>query len=258
MSGLIHLLGKDDPPPFRVIEGRADSPYVIAVDHAGRVIPRALGTLGLPASELERHIAWDIGIAGVSEHLAAHLGAFMIEQTYSRLVIDCNRPLEAHSSIVQESEYTIVPGNAHVSPEEAKARAREIFFPYHQRIEAELARRQRAGLETIFLAMHSFTPRFKGTDRPWHCGVLYHRDARLARPVISLLRREGLEVGDNEPYHVSDHSDYGVPHYGEKPGNLHIEMEVRQDLITEPAQQARWGELLANVFREAVAICKAS
>lgn len=255
MSDPIPLLDPTDPPPFRVAEGSASSPFLIAADHAGRVIPRGLGTLGLSASELDTHIAWDIGIGAVSQHLAAHLEAFFIAQTYSRLVIDCNRPLVATSSIVQQSEYTTVPGNAHLTPTEAEARAAAIFHPYHDRIDAELTRRERAGQRTIFVAMHSFTPRFKGFDRPWHCGVLYNRDARLALPLLDLLRREGLEVGDNQPYFVSDDTDYAIPRYGESRGNLCIEIEIRQDLISAEAQQARWGDLLARVLRDAVSAC---
>jgi len=255
MSDLIPLLDDTDPLPFRVAEGSPTSPYVIAADHAGRVIPRRLGTLGLTAPDLDTHIAWDIGIGGVSQHLAAHLEAFYIAQTYSRLVIDCNRPLSASSSIAQLSEHTVIPGNAHVTPAEAEARALAIVHPYHDRIESELARRERAGQRTIFIAMHSFTPRYKGFDRPWHCGVLYNRDARLAVPLLDLLRREGLDVGDNQPYFVSDDTDYGIPRYGEGRGNLCIELEIRQDLIETDAQQTRWGELVARVLQQAVAIC---
>jgi predicted N-formylglutamate amidohydrolase len=253
MSDPIPLLDETDPPPFRVAEGSASSPYFIAADHAGRTIPRGLGSLGLSASELDSHVAWDIGIGSVSQHLAAHLEAFFIAQTYSRLVIDCNRPLSASSSIVQQSEYTFVPGNAHVTAVEAEARALAIFHPYHDRIDAELTRRERAGQRTIFIAMHSFTPRFKGFDRPWHIGVLYNRDKRLAVPLLDLLRREGLDVGDNEPYFVSDDTDYAIPRYGEGRGNLCVELELRQDLISTEAQQARWADLLARVLRDAVA-----
>lgn len=253
MTDPIPLLDDTDPPPFLVAEGSPSSPYFIAADHAGRIIPRGLGSLGLTASELDTHIAWDIGIGGVSQHLAAHLEAFFIAQSYSRLVIDCNRPLSASSSIVQHSEYTVIPGNARLTPAEAEARALAIFHPYHDRIDEELARRERAGQRTIFIAMHSFTPRFKGFDRPWHVGVLYNRERRLALPLLDLLRREGLEVGDNQPYFVSDDTDYAIPRYGEGRGNLCIELELRQDLITSEAQQASWGDLLARVLRQAVA-----
>jgi predicted N-formylglutamate amidohydrolase len=247
------LLGEGDPPPFRVREGRLDSPYVLAADHAGQVIPRSLGNLGLGPAELATHIAWDIGIGGVTDHLAHHLGAFMIRQEYSRLVIDCNRPLDSSTSIVDHSEHTSIPGNRGITPEQLEQRARAVFHPYHARIQAELERRERTGQQTIFIAMHSFTPRFKGVDRPWHCGVLYNRDARLARPLIQLLAREGLEVGDNQPYFVSDDSDYAIPHYGERRGHLHVELEIRQDLISMPDQQASWGALLGRVLPAAVA-----
>jgi predicted N-formylglutamate amidohydrolase len=252
MSDPTPLLDDTDPAPFRVAEGSAASPFFIAADHAGRAIPRGLGTLGLAPAELDTHIAWDIGIGGVSQHLAAHLEAFFIAQVYSRLVIDCNRPLSSSTSIVEQSEYTVVPGNARLTPADREARAVAIFHPYHDRIEAELARRERARQQTIFIAMHSFTPRFKGFDRPWDIGVLYNRDPRLALPLLDLLRREGLEVGDNQPYFVSDDTDYAIPRYGEGRGNLCIELELRQDLITSDAQQSRWGELLARILRAAV------
>src|SRR5215510_14108851 len=121
------LLGAGDPPPFRVREGRLDSPFVLAADHAGQLLPRALGTLGLSAAELATHIAWDIGIGGVTEQLAQQLGAFMIRQVYSRLVIDCNRPRDSSTSIVDHSEHTSIPGNRGVTPEQAEQRAQAVF-----------------------------------------------------------------------------------------------------------------------------------
>lgn len=252
LSEPMHILVESDPPPFRVTEGHPHSPYVITADHAGRIIPRVLGSLGLTPTDLERHIAWDIGIAGLSERLAKRLGAFLILQTYSRLVIDCNRPLDSPSSIPVRSENTVIPGNDSMTPQQAEVRAREIFVPYHDRIEAELDRRDALGRPTVFIAMHSFTPRFLEFERPWHCGVLYHRDARLAHRVLAGLRSEsGLEVGDNQPYFVSDESDYGIPRYGEQRGYLHVELEIRQDLIAAEREQELWADRLARVIREA-------
>jgi predicted N-formylglutamate amidohydrolase len=164
-------------------------------------------------------------------------------------VIDCNRPLHVKSSIVERSEYTVVPGNQNVTPAEAALRARAIFHPYHERIRDELARREREGVGTVFVALHSFTPVFMGVKRPWHAGVLYHRDTRLAHAVIEELRSEGgLVVGDNEPYSVSEHSDYGLIEYGERRGHLHVELEIRQDLIQNDAGQRAWAERLARVL----------
>lgn len=259
MSPLATLLTAEDPPPFRVIEAASASPFLITCDHAGNVLPKALGSLGLSESELQTHIAWDIGAAGVTERLALELGAYAILQTYSRLAIDCNRPLHVESSIAENSEYARIAGNIGISHEQAELRTNEIFRPYHRCIEAELDRRVRAGCPTWFIALHSFTPRFMGTARQWHAGILYNRDARLAHVLLELLRREeALLVGDNQPYQVSDLSDYGVVEYGERRGLLHVELEIRQDLIADPAGQAEWAARLARVLREAYALLAGS
>ena len=226
----------------------------MVADHAGRAIPRALGDLGLTAAELETHVAWDIGIQGVSERLAEALSGFLILQSYSRLIVDCNRPLESPTSIATLSEYTEIPGNRDLPHEAREARIAAVFRPYHERIVLELERRAQVAQPTILLAMHSFTPRFKGVDRKWHCGVLYNRDPRLAKSLLPLLEREGLVVGDNEPYSVSDQTDYAVPRYGEARGLVHLELEIRQDLIADEAGQTEWAERLARTIPQAVAL----
>jgi len=246
------LLEPDETAVFEAIEDRSNSPFLITCDHAGRLLPRSLGSLGLPESELSRHIAWDIGAAGVARRLAAELGAFAILQTYSRLVIDCNRPLGVPSSIATLSEDTEIPGNRDIGPEEAERRARAIFTPYHDRIRKELERRERAGKPTVLVAMHSFTPSYQGVARPWHVGILYNRDARLAHALLGLLRRDpGLEVGDNEPYAVSDTSDYGVIEHGERRGIPHVEIEIRQDLLSDEAGQMGWARRFGGLLPEA-------
>jgi len=241
------LLGDDEPAAFRAIQGA--SPFLITCDHAGNLLPRKLGTLGLSPSELATHVAWDIGAAEVAVRLGRLLDAFVVLQTYSRLVIDCNRPLDQKSSIAELSEYTEIPGNRAVTPADAALRADAIFHPYHGRIREELDRRAASGQPTVLVAMHSFTPRFMGQERPWHAGVLYQRDARLAEPLLELLRaEEGLVIGDNEPYAVSDDSDYGVVRYGEQLGHPHVELEVRQDLIADEAGQRQWADRLARLL----------
>jgi predicted N-formylglutamate amidohydrolase len=247
------MLEADEPDAVEVFAGGASSPFLFTCDHAGQRIPRALGTLGLPAAELDRHIAWDIGAAALSRKLAAALDAFLVLQPYSRLVIDCNRPLHAPSSIAMRSERTDVPGNLGLSAEQAEQRARSIFHPYHARIVAELERRAAAGQPTVLVTMHSFTPVFMHAARAWHAGVLYQRDRRLAQPLLALLRAEpGLIVGDNEPYAVSDDTDYAIVEYGERLGLLHVEIEVRQDLIAEEAGQQEWAERLGRVLPAAL------
>ena len=251
------LLADDEPAAFSVEREDGASPFLLICDHAGRRIPRALGTLGLDDAELTRHIAWDIGARGVASHLAAILDATMIAQTYSRLVIDCNRPLTSPTSITTRSERTDVPGNRDLAQVERDARAREIFAPYHQRIAQEIDRRETMGRQTILVAVHSFTPVFTDVARPWHIGMLYNRDPRLARALLDLIRAEGRFVaGDNEPYSVSDGTDYSIPVHGEKRGLPHIEIEVRQDLIEGEAGQAEWAGHLAGWLKRAVEITR--
>jgi predicted N-formylglutamate amidohydrolase len=241
------LLAPDEPDPVIRRPGRAQTPFVIACDHAGRRIPAALGTLGLAACELDRHIAWDIGAAPLSEHLAEAFGAPLVMQTYSRLVIDCNRPLDHPTSIPVISERTEIPGNVRLPAAQAAARAREIFAPYHAALAAELD--ARAGLPTLLVAVHSFTPVFEDIARPWQAGVLYHLETRLAGIMIDLLRAEGdLTVGDNEPYVLTGTSDYTVPHHAEARGLPYLELEIRQDLIADAAGQRAWADRLARLL----------
>jgi predicted N-formylglutamate amidohydrolase len=168
------------------------------------------------------------------------------------LVIDCNRPLHVPSSIAKQSEHVVIPGNHGVSDTQVERRINGVFRPYHACIEAELARRERERQPTIFIALHSFTPTYMGILRPWQAGVLYNRDARLARMMLASLRSEAdLIVGDNEPYSVSDLSDYGIIEYGERRGLPHVELEIRQDLIADDAGQRAWAERLARLLPEA-------
>ena len=230
------------------------SEFVFTVDHAGRALPRRLGNHGVPESELARHIGWDIGIAAVSERLSAALDAPAVMQLYSRLVIDCNRGHGVDSSVPVVSESTPIPGNRDLTVAELAMRREGLFVPYHAAIAGLLDRRAATGQRTVVVAMHSFTPIFKGVSRPMHVGVLFNRDPRLGRALLVLLRREpGLVCAENEPYAVSDATDYGIPTYGEQRGLLHVEMEIRQDLITDPAGQAEWAERLGRLLPAAAA-----
>jgi len=246
------LLAPDDPAPFEVVEATAGSRYVITCDHASRRIPRALGSLGLPEHELERHIAWDIGVAELGRELARLLDATLILQGYSRLVIDCNRALDRPDSIATKSEDTTIPGNLDLAPAEARARAAEIFEPYHARIRRELD--ERKARATTLVLLHSFTPVYRAVARAWHAGVLHLADTRLSSPVLHALRAEpGLVVGDNEPYAASELTDYAIVEHATKRGLLHVELEVRQDLILHAKGASEWAERLARVLRAAEA-----
>ena len=246
------LLATDEPRPVTVTNEDGKSPFVIVADHAGKYLPRGLQMLGLQEADCERHIAWDIGAGAVACMLGDALGAVVIRQNYSRLAIDCNRRPGSETSIVELSELTPIPGNIGLRKPQIEARVREIFQPYHDRIASELDRRRQAGRPTVLIAMHSFTPVFDAVARPWHIGVLYNRDRRLAHALIELLRCEqGLVVGDNEPYRVTDASDYAIPIHGEQRNLPHVEIEIRQDLIADDAGQRRWADLFMRLLPKA-------
>lgn len=246
------LLTPDEPPAYVTLGEPNAAPFLIVCDHAGSLIPRSLGTLGVSETERRRHIAWDIGAAGVATRMAERLTAFAILQTYSRLVIDCNRSPEVPTSIATRSEDTEIPGNRDLSPADRALRVVEIFRPYHDHIAAELDRRAEAGIPTALVAVHSFTPIYRGVARPWHTGMLYNRDPRIAHAMMRLLAQEdGLVVGDNQPYAVSDESDYTIPVHAERRGLPYAEIEIRQDLIDDDAGQEIWAERMARLLTAA-------
>ena len=246
------LLGADEPPPFLEAGRHGQSNFVIVVDHAGRRIPRRLNDLGLSPAALQRHIAWDIGALGVALGVAAALDAPLVAQNYSRLVIDCNRDPQVASSIPRVSEASEIPGNVGLSDVEIVARRREIFDPYHERVRALLDARAAAGRTTILVAQHSMTDVYLGSRREMHAAVLYNRDRRFAGLMLDALRRDGsLTIADNEPYFVSDATDYTIPHHGEARGLPHVELEIRQDLLADAAGQAQWAGRIAAALREA-------
>jgi len=243
------LLGPGDPAPVEIVRPDAQSVFVLTADHAGRAIPRSLGALGLSAGDLEKHIAWDIGIGAVARLVSAALDAPLVLQTYSRLVIDCNRDPAVGSSISAISEHTRIPGNESLTPEDAALRRQSIFDPYHAAIARLLD--QRKAVPIIMVALHSMTPVFKSESRAMHSAVLYDRDARFAHCVLRALREEpGLIVAENQPYFVSPATDYTIPHHAE--GRLpYAEIEIRQDLILDTAGQREWAERIARALRAA-------
>jgi predicted N-formylglutamate amidohydrolase len=248
----IQLLSPGEPPPFIEARRQGRSNVVIVVDHASRCIPRRLGDLGLPASELQRHIAWDIGALGVASRAAAALDAPLVAQNYSRLVIDCNRDPKVASSIPRLSESVEIPGNIGLNDVEAAARRIEIFDPYHAHVAALLDERAAAGRATILVAQHTMTHIYHGVRREMHAAVLYNRDRRFAGLMLDMLRREsGLLIADNEPYFVSDATDYTIPRHGEARGIPHVEIEIRQDLVADEVGQAEWGQRIARALEDA-------
>ena len=246
------ILAADEPPPFVATGREGRSNFVIVVDHAGRRIPRLLGSLGLAASELQRHIAWDIGALSVARQVAAALDAPLVAQNYSRLVIDCNRDPKVASSIPRLSESIEIPGNISLSDVDVTARRAEIFDPYHAHIGKLLDSRLAQGRPTILVAQHTMTDIYRGVRREMHAAVLYNRDRRFAGLVLDMLRRESAWlIADNEPYFVSDATDYTIPRHGEARGLPHVEIEIRQDLVSDEAGQAEWAQRIIRALQAA-------
>lgn len=243
------ILAIDEPTPVVVHNAGASSPFLLVGDHAGNVIPRSLNGLGLSDEDLSRHIAWDIGIADLGARLADRLGASFIHQVYSRLVIDCNRQPGRPDSIPNVSDGTAIAGNAELGVVQKLARVAEIHEPYHRAIADEIDRRRAAGLPTILVALHSFTPVMNAIDRPWHVGVLHDRgNTRFALQLIAALgERQELVVGDNQPYSM-DGTDFTVPFHAYPAYLPYAEIEIRQDLLTDEEGVRSWTALIQRAL----------
>ncbi|MEM6384399.1 MAG: N-formylglutamate amidohydrolase [Pseudomonadota bacterium] len=252
---MVTLLQADEPEPFSIYNEDGQSPFLLTGDHADNLVPKALNALGLPPEELTRHIGIDVGVKPMGRILADLLDAAFLFQPYSRLVIDCNRPPHQADAVPAVSDGIRVPGNLNLSEAERAVRVREIFDVYHARFIDVLRRRDEVGQPTVLVALHSFTPRHGDfpEPRPWHVGVLWNRDFRLADPLIKHLRTEpDLIVGENQPYRVSDELDYAIPVHGEARGIVSVELEVRQDLLVDEAGCRVWANRLARVLRAAL------
>ena len=244
----VPLLAADEPPCVETVNADGRSSLVLVCDHAANRVPRRLGSLGLDALQLADHISWDPGAADVARRLSAELDAPLVLSGYSRLVIDCNRPLRSAESIAEQSGGVPVPGNRGLSPGERQSRIDALFRPYHAAIARLLdARTERPSL---LLSIHSFTPVLNGRPRPWHIGVSCGRDRRLAALMLGALARSGdFSVGDNQPYPIEDAIDYTIPVHGEGRGLPSAMIELRQDGIQTAAGAAAWAARLAQAYR---------
>jgi predicted N-formylglutamate amidohydrolase len=242
------LLGPDEPAPVEVVNIDGEGTAVLVCDHASNRIPHRLGSLGLEAPQLADHIAWDPGAAEVARALSAELDASLVLSGYSRLVIDCNRPLSHPGSIAEESAGIAVPGNRGLTPEERALRVETLFRPYHNAIARLLDRR--VDRPTLLLSIHSFTPVLNGRERPWHVGVSHGRDPRLAALLLEALgSTRDLRVGENQPYPIEEAIDYTIPYHGEGRGLPSVMIEIRQDGIRSTADAADWAARLAAAYR---------
>jgi predicted N-formylglutamate amidohydrolase len=240
----------DDAAAFERIAGRVDGGLVLLCDHASNHVPAEYASLGLPPSEFERHIAYDIGAAALTRALAARFDVPAVLSHFSRLLIDPNRGLDDPTLIMRLSDGAVVPGNARIDATERARRIDRFYRPYDDAVDAAIEAGMASGRLPMILSVHSFTPRWKDKPRPWHAGILWDADPRLARPLIEGLARDpAIVVGDNEPYHGALKGDTLYRHATRR-GLAHALVEIRQDLIADAAGVAEWADRLAAVLNE--------
>lgn len=243
------LTGEDDP--VLLVNGAGRSACVLIAEHASNWLPKTLGMLGLQASDLTRHIAWDIGAEQVARRLSRLIDAPLVLQRYSRLAYDCNRPPDAPDAMPEISETTHIPGNRSLTPADRLARIREIYRPFHAAIADLLDVRAAEGAQSVVVTVHSFTPVYKGKSRSVELGILHDRDTRLAQRLITSF--PGVDARFNEPYGPED----GVLHtlnLHAAPRRLeHVMIEIRNDLVSDERGQQEWAERLCAALTQAVA-----
>ena len=235
--------------PVRITNREGRSPIVLVCDHASNFLPAQYAKLGLDNADLTRHIAWDPGALAVAAHMAQALDAVLVESCISRLVIDCNRPLDAPDLISAVSETTAIPGNANLSADERAARIALSWTPFHDAIEEVVSHRLHDGRETLLVSIHSFTPVYKGVGRPWHIGVIHDEDVRLSSPLIASLRAlSGVVVGDNQPYSPADQVYFTLERHGRSRGLVCAMIEIRNDELSAEEGVCRWADRLSGIL----------
>jgi predicted N-formylglutamate amidohydrolase len=234
--------------PYEIVAGQGHVRLILLCDHASNRIPAEYGDLGLDASQFERHIAYDIGAASLTRGLAGRLGATAVLSCFSRLLIDPNRGMDDPTLIMRLSDGAVVPGNRGVDADERALRIARFHQPYHHAIAAAVAETKAKGHVPFLVSIHSFTPVWRGWQRPWHVGILWDRDEQVARAMIrGFLAQGDLVVGDNEPYHGALEGDTLNTH-GTMAGLPHALIEVRQDLIAAKTGVDEWVERVAKVI----------
>ncbi len=244
----IPLLNSSEYGPLDIVNKSSQYPVLLVCEHAGRAIPKALGDLGLSRENLNRHIAYDIGAKHVSIMMAEYLGAPLILQPYSRLVIDCNRPPDSKESVPKQSCGTRIPGNCNLGPEERRQRLAEIFIPFHESISALLDKHRRSAVFSI----HSFTPIMDNKTRPWDLAFLFRKDTETSHSLADAVRNLDPTkiIGMNVPYSIDDDTDWFVPYHGEQRGIAHSLIEIRNDNLKSDESCRAWAKLLSEAIRQ--------
>jgi len=248
------MLRPEDPAPFETVNPQGAAPCLIVCDHASRIIPAALGDMGLSEAARREHIAWDIGAAEIARRLAQRLDAPAVLAGFSRLVIDCNRYLDDPALMVETSDTIAVPANRNLSDGERAARVGAIYRPYHNAIEDALEVFEAAGAVPFFISVHTMTRCMRGRDpRREQFTLCWLHDDRVARPLLArLAERTDITYGDNVPYGLDPEEDYTVPEHAMKRGLPHLQFEVRQDLVADEKGAHRWADLIYDLTADLV------
>ncbi len=226
--------------------------FVLLCEHASNFIPNNYNMLGVSSDNLHKHIAWDIGALDTAKILADILDAPLIYANYSRLLLDLNRELTAHDSIVGKSEDIEITGNLSLSDSERLQR-QQLYAPFHDLAESIISDKLQLGTPPLVISIHSFTPVYHGISRSWHVGVLSQHDRRLADALLAIFRKDNaLCVGDNQPYAPADGVYHSMQLHGEKHGLPCVMLEIRNDLITDSTSQAHWATRIAQALQSAL------
>lgn len=245
------LIGSNDPAPYTIVHEHASAKVLLVGDHASNAIPEALDQLGLDASILEQHVAYDIGTHKLISHLSEHLDACAVLAGYSRLIVDLNRSLEDATAFPEISDNIPIPGNQALTADSKTLRIQSFYTPYRIAIDGMLHRFRERNIVPALIAIHSFTPEMAGFKRPWHVGILWDKDPRIPVPLMRNLRNHpnGFNIGDNEPYSGKHPADYTIDHHAESAGLPHVSIEVRQDLVDTEEGAERWASILDDALR---------
>jgi len=248
------LLGPGDPPAATILNPEGTAPAVLLCDHASNQVPAILDLLGLDEVARARHIAWDIGAADVTRHLAGLLDTPALLSGYSRLVVDCNRALDDPTAMRQISDGTVVPGNRGLDANARAQRADACYWPYHRAVTATIERIAARGIVPAIISIHTCTPVMKGVERPWHIGVLSNADRRMADLLITELSRDSaLCIGDNKPYSGLDPHGYSIETHALPSGRPNVLLEIRQDLVDTKHGAQHWASLVGRALQAVMA-----
>ena len=248
-AGGSEFLGPGEPGPYRILARRPALPALVVCDHASNRIPARLNGLGISEADLDTHFALDVGADAVARYLSERFSLPAVLTEYSRLVVDCNRRLDDPTAFPEFIDGVMVPGNQQLRRRERQARADALYWPYHHAVRDQLTALEAHANAPALIAIHSFTPVFGGERRPWHFGILWDQDPRMAERLLEWFGAvPGVLAGDNQPYSGRHPHDFTVDHHAEAEGLPHASIEIRQDLIDTDAGAEHWGALLGDAL----------